>query len=69
MASGVGGGYGPAMLKGRNHGLLIAGGGVSGSLAALAMARLRPEVPLMLVEEGEDFAGARSLWSYHSASP
>src|SRR3954464_7600511 len=49
------------MPTGRNHGLLIAGGGVSGSLAALAMARLRPEVPLLLVSEEASFGGGRSL--------
>jgi lycopene beta-cyclase len=45
------------MPKGRNHGLLIAGGGLAGSLAALAMARLRPDVPLLLVAEGETLGG------------
>ncbi|MEA3003616.1 MAG: lycopene beta-cyclase [Sphingomonadales bacterium] len=52
------------MVKGRNHGLLIAGGGVSASLAALAMARLRPEVPLLLVPEGEGLGGRRTLLLY-----
>jgi lycopene beta-cyclase len=52
------------MVKGRNHGLLIAGGGVSASLAALAMARLRPEVPLLLVPEGEGLGGKRTLLLY-----
>ena len=49
------------MAKGRNHGLLIAGGGVSASLAALAMARLRPEVPMLLVPEAEGLGGNRTL--------
>src|SRR4051812_60810 len=49
------------MAKGRNHGLLIAGSGVSASLAALAMARLRPEVPMMLVPEAEGLGGTRTL--------
>ncbi|HEX5184850.1 MAG TPA: lycopene beta-cyclase CrtY [Allosphingosinicella sp.] len=49
------------MVKGRNHGLLIAGGGVSASLAALAMARLRPEVPMLLVPEAEGLGGTRTL--------
>src|SRR3954468_6403442 len=49
------------MAKGRNHGVLIAGGGVSASLAALAMARLRPEVPILLVPEAEDLGGNRTL--------
>jgi len=51
-----------AMPRGRNHGLLIAGAGVAGSLAALAMARLRPEVPLLLVGEGPHFGGGRTLF-------
>lgn len=49
------------MPRGRNHGLLIAGGGVAGSLAALVMAQLRPEVPLLLVGEEERFGGDRDL--------
>jgi lycopene beta-cyclase len=43
--------------------LLIAGGGLAGSLAALAMAKLRPEVPILLVEEGESFGG-NHIWSF-----
>jgi lycopene beta-cyclase len=49
------------MPRGRKHGLLIAGGGVAGSLAALAIARLRPEVPLLLVGEESGFGGDRDL--------
>jgi lycopene beta-cyclase len=49
------------MPTGRNHGLLIAGGGVSGSLAALAMARFKPDVPMTLVAEEGDFGGNRAL--------
>ena len=45
------------MARGRREGILIAGGGVAGCLAALAMARHRPEVPLLIVEEGERFGG------------
>jgi len=37
--------------------VLIAGGGVAGCLAALAMVRLRPEVPLLIVEERARFGG------------
>jgi lycopene beta-cyclase len=51
------------MAKGKRDGLLIAGGGLAGSLAALAMARLRPEVPILLVEEGENFGG-NHIWSF-----
>src|ERR1041384_3043290 len=45
------------MARGRRDGILIAGGGLAGSLAALAMARHRPEVPLLIVEERERFGG------------
>jgi lycopene beta-cyclase len=45
------------MARGRRNGILIAGGGLAGSLAALAMARHRPEVPLLIVEERETFGG------------
>lgn len=48
-------------MKGRNHGLLIAGGGVSAALAALAMARLRPEVPLLLAADGARLGGGGTL--------
>ena len=45
------------MPRGKRDGLLIAGGGVAGCLAALAMARFRPEVPLLIVEECDEFGG------------
>ncbi len=45
------------MARGRRQGILIAGGGLAGSLAALAMARLRPDVPLLIVEERDRFGG------------
>ena len=45
------------MTRGRRDGILIAGGGLAGSLAALAMTRHRPEVPLLIVEERERFGG------------
>jgi lycopene beta-cyclase len=47
----------------KRDGLLIAGGGLSGCLAALAIATKRPEVPVLLVEEGERFGGDQT-WSY-----
>jgi lycopene beta-cyclase len=49
------------MRRGRNHGLLIAGGGVAGSVAALAMARLRPEAPAVLVGEEVRFGGGSAM--------
>ena len=45
------------MARGRRDGILIAGGGLAGCLAALAMARYRPDVPLLIVEERETFGG------------
>ena len=45
------------MARGRRAGVLIAGGGIAGCLAALAMARLRPDVPLLIVEEKDRFGG------------
>ena len=45
------------MVRGRRDGILIAGGGLAGALAALAMARHRPEVPLLIIEEAETFGG------------
>ncbi len=43
----------------RRQGVLIAGGGVAGCLAALALVRLRPDVPVLIVEEEERFGGDR----------
>lgn len=50
------------MTRGPKHALLIAGGGLAGSLAALAMARLRPDVPILLVGEEERFGGDRTVF-------
>ena len=47
------------MARGKRNGILIAGGGLAGSLAALAMARFRPEVPILIVEEQAHFGGGR----------
>jgi lycopene beta-cyclase len=55
------------MTRGRKHALLIAGGGLAGSLAALAMARLRPDVPFLLVGEEERFGGDRTLFLLEDA--
>lgn len=52
------------MARGKRDGLLIAGGGLAGSLAALAMAKARPEIPLLLVEEQERFGGGERIWSF-----
>ncbi|HEX8641089.1 MAG TPA: lycopene beta-cyclase CrtY [Allosphingosinicella sp.] len=54
------------MARGRRQGVLIAGGGLSGCLAALALARLRPDVPLLIVEERERFGGERFRFVFKS---
>lgn len=46
-----------------NKPLIIVGGGLAGSLAALAIAEARPDVPLLLVEAGATFGGNHT-WSY-----
>jgi lycopene beta-cyclase len=43
--------------------LIIVGGGLAGSLVALAFARRRPEVDLLLVEQGEALGG-NHVWSF-----
>ena len=45
------------MVRGRRDGILIAGGGLAGCLAALALARHRPELPFLIVEEKQTFGG------------
>ena len=45
------------MARGRRDGILIAGGGLAACLAALALARFRPEVRFLIVEEGEMLGG------------
>ncbi len=46
-----------------NKPLIIVGGGLAGSLAALAIADARPDVPLLLLEAGDTFGG-NHVWSY-----
>lgn len=43
--------------------LVIVGGGLSGSLAALALAKARPDLPFLLVEGDESFGGTH-VWSF-----
>jgi len=43
--------------------LVIVGGGLAGSLAALALTERRPELPLLLLEAGERFGGTH-VWSF-----
>lgn len=46
-----------------NEPLIIVGGGLAGSLAALAIAEQRPAAPLLLLEAGNCFGG-NHVWSY-----
>jgi lycopene beta-cyclase len=43
--------------------LVIAGGGLAGCLAALALAERRPDLPLLVVEQEECFGG-NHIWSF-----
>ena len=43
--------------------LIIVGGGLAGSLAALALAERRPDLPVVLLEAGETFGGNHT-WSF-----
>ncbi|WP_129794450.1 lycopene beta-cyclase CrtY [Sphingosinicella sp. CPCC 101087] len=43
--------------------LIIAGGGLSGCFAALALAKLRQDVPILLLESGQTFGGNHT-WSF-----
>lgn len=43
--------------------MIIAGGGLAGCLVALALVRLRPDVPMLLLESGPSFGG-NHVWSF-----
>ena len=43
--------------------IIIAGGGLAGCLAAIALAKRRPEVDFLLIEQGERFGG-KHTWSF-----
>ena len=43
--------------------LVIAGGGLAGGLAALALGKRRPEVEVILIDQGESFGGNHT-WSF-----
>ena len=45
------------------HDLVIAGGGLAGGLIALALAELRPELDVRIVETNERFGG-NHIWSF-----
>lgn len=46
--------------------LAIVGGGLAGGLIALALAKLRPELKIVLIEQGEHFGG-NHIWSYFAS--
>ena len=46
--------------------VIIAGGGLAGSLAALALASRRPEIPVLVIEQGTTFGG-NHIWSFFDA--
>jgi lycopene beta-cyclase len=50
-------------LTGDDLPLVIAGGGLAGCLAALALAERRPDVPLLLLEQERGFGG-NHIWSF-----
>ncbi len=50
-------------MSGSNPPLIIAGGGLAGCLAALALAGRRPDLDFLIVEEGERFGG-NHVWSF-----
>jgi lycopene beta-cyclase len=60
-------GYGKAMpsnpLRAEPCDLAIAGGGLAGGLVALALAELRPELDILLIEAGNEFGG-NHIWSF-----
>jgi lycopene beta-cyclase len=49
-------------MQGRNIDITILGGGLAGGLIALALAKMRPELRLLVIERGETFGG-NHLWS------
>lgn len=50
-------------MTGRELPLVIAGGGLAGCLAALALRIRKPDLPILLIEQGEHFGG-NHIWSF-----
>ncbi len=50
-------------MTGPNPRLIIAGGGLAGGLAALALAERRPDLDFLIVEAGDGFGG-NHVWSF-----
>ena len=46
--------------------IAIVGGGLAGGLIALALAKMRPELNLVLIEQGKSFGG-NHIWSYFAS--
>lgn len=53
-------------MQGRKIDIAILGGGLAGGLIALAFARLRPELSLLLIERDAHFGG-NHLWSFFAS--
>jgi lycopene beta-cyclase len=53
-------------MKGSHLDLAIAGGGLAGGLAALAVRKMRPELDILLLEGGESLGG-NHVWSFFAS--
>ncbi len=53
-------------MNGRDTDIIIVGGGLAGGLLALAFAKLRPDLSLMLIEQGSSLGG-NHLWSFFAS--
>lgn len=53
-------------MSGRNHDIAILGGGLAGGLIALALAKLRPDLRVTVIERGERLGG-HHVWSFFAS--